>query len=236
MSHDSTSAEGLFNVLLPDAPLTDILTRISTMAARAVPTSAFASITVPKGGSGESPVCTDGRVPIVDQVQYDHDDGPCLRSLRTGQVITVDDMATDSRWPWFSEVAMAQGIRSSVSVPMDVAGNREDVIGALNIFSADPEGFNAETIRALESFAHQAAIVMANARAYWGAVELAEQLQRAMESRATIEQAKGILMAQSRITPDEAFQLLVRASQRENRKLREIAAGIVEHSQARRKP
>src|SRR4051812_12744988 len=77
------------------------------------------------------------------------------------------------------------------------------------------------------------ATVIANARAYWGAKEMADQLRHAMESRATIEQAKGILISQSRVSADEAFELLVRASQRENRKLRDIATDIVERAQGR---
>jgi AmiR/NasT family two-component response regulator len=77
------------------------------------------------------------------------------------------------------------------------------------------------------------ATVIANARAYWGAKEMADQLRHAMESRATIEQAKGILISQSRVSADEAFEILVRASQRENRKLREIATDIVERAQGR---
>ena len=76
-------------------------------------------------------------------------------------------------------------------------------------------------------FAAHAAIVLANSQAYWDAHQLSEDLLQAMKSRATIEQAKGILMGAQRCSADEAFQILVRASQRENRKLREIADEIV---------
>jgi AmiR/NasT family two-component response regulator len=98
-----------------------------------------------------------------------------------------------------------------------------------------PHAFDGEASAAAESLAQQAAIVVANAQAFWGAKHESEHLQRAMESRAVIEQAKGILMAQSGVTPDDAFQLLVRASQRENRKLRMIAIEVVERTQRQRR-
>lgn len=85
-------------------------------------------------------------------------------------------------------------------------------------------------------FAAQAAIVLANAQAYWDARTLSEQMSEAMEHRSTIEQAKGIIMAGGGRNADEAFQVLVRASQRENRKLRDVAAEIVQHAQQRRRP
>jgi hypothetical protein len=54
-----------------------------------------------------------------------------------------------------------------------------------------------------------------------------EGLRRAMEHRAVIEQAKGIIMASTGRTPDEAFELLRQQSQHSNMKLRDIAADIV---------
>jgi AmiR/NasT family two-component response regulator len=71
--------------------------------------------------------------------------------------------------------------------------------------------------------------VLANAYAYWDARELARDMHQAMRSRATIDQAIGIMMCRGGISPQEAFQLLAHASQRQNRKLRDIAADIVDH-------
>jgi AmiR/NasT family two-component response regulator len=88
--------------------------------------------------------------------------------------------------------------------------------------------FTAEAVLQAENFAVPASILLANVQAYWDARQLGERLQRAMRSRATIEHAVSILMASGSGTPEEAFQLLVRVSQRENRKLRDIAADIVD--------
>ena len=104
---------------------------------------------------------------------------------------------------------------------------RHEGVGALNFYSRASAGFSDDDVEVGLQFAAHAAIVLANAQAYWDAHQLSEDLLQAMKSRAAIEQAKGILMGAQRCNADDAFQILVRASQRENRKLREIADEIV---------
>lgn len=217
----------LFEILLPDRPLTDVLQRVTELATRTVGGSTFAGITMAQQGKLHTPVFTDERSPRVDQAQYDNDAGPCVDAFRSGQVFVIDDTAAESRWPEFCSAAVAERIRSTLSVPLDVSGSRNEILGALNLYSEQPGTFDPDAVAAMASFAHQAAVVVANARAYWGAKELADQLQHAIESRAVIEQAKGILMAREGISSSRAFDILVRASQRENRKLREIAHDLV---------
>jgi GAF domain-containing protein len=116
-------------------------------------------------------------------------------------------------------------VRSTLSLPLVVNGAG---IGALNLYAGTPKGFSAEDETIGMDLATAAAIVLANASAYWGAFNLGEQLGEAMASRAEIEQANGILMAQSPGTSaDAAFEILRRASQRENVKLRDIAKPLV---------
>ena len=221
----------LFTVLLPDTPLTDLLDRVTALAARTVGNCTVAGITLAQSGRPQTPVYTDERAPKVDQVQYEHDSGPCLDALREGKVVNISDTATETRWREFCDAAVAAGLRSTLSVPIDVSGSRSEVLGALNLYSETPDAFDDDAVAATESFAHQAAIVIANAQAYWGAKELSDQLQFALESRAVIEQAKGILMGREGVTAEKAFEILVRASQRENRKLRELAADVVRRAE-----
>ena len=100
--------------------------------------------------------------------------------------------------------------------------------------SCEPGAFDDHSIDRIETFTRQAAIVLSNAQVYWDARQLNENLNQAMPSRATIDYAVGIIMAGGGRSPEEAFQLLVRASQRENRKLREIAESIVSGAARRR--
>jgi GAF domain-containing protein len=122
---------------------------------------------------------------------------------------------------------------SSLSVPLPI---QEDLIGALNVYSRRPEAFDEDDIRAGQTFAAYAAVAVANADSFASTAEMAENLRHAMASRATIEQAKGILMARGGVTPEQAFEMLVRASQRENRKLRQVATDLVERVQQRQPP
>jgi GAF domain-containing protein len=217
----------LFALLLPATPLTDVLQRVTQLACRTVASCEMAGITVEQGGRLQTPAYTDERAPRIDQFQYDAGSGPCVDAFRRGVVNQIADTAIDERWIEFSRAAATENIRSTLSVPMDVSGNRTEVLGALNLYSEVPDAFDTDAIASTENLAQQAAIVIANAQAYWGLKELSEQLQAALTSRAVIEQAKGILMAQSHVRADDAFEVLVRASQRENRKVRDIAAEIV---------
>ena len=163
----------------------------------------------------------------IDSAQYAEGGGPCLEAFATGKVVTIDSIADDDRWPAFAATARQHGILSTLSVPLTVGG---EATGAINFYAPAPGGFTAEHQRIASEFASHAAVVLANAQAYWASYEFGQSLQEAMKSRAVIEQAKGVLMSQSHVSEDDAFDLLRRASQRENRKLREIAQQIVEQT------
>jgi GAF domain-containing protein len=109
-------------------------------------------------------------------------------------------------------------------------------IGALNMYSRRKGGFTEDDETTAQQFAVHAAVVLVNADAYWDARDLSERLDQAMQTRSVIEQAKGMLMAVQRCSADEAFELLVKASQRENVKLREIARRLVDNAANREGP
>lgn len=161
----------------------------------------------------------------VDKVQYESGEGPCLNAIADGERHEVPDMKTDDQYPGFSERAAKEGVGSTLALPLKT-GNQ--VIGAMNLYSRSKEAFDEELIPLAEAFATQVAAALGNIDAYKKAVELAHNLEQAMESRATIEQAKGMIMVQGGCNADEAFQTLVTASQTRNRKLRDIATEIVE--------
>ncbi len=107
------------------------------------------------------------------------------------------------------------------------------MIGALNLHSLSEHSFTDADQQIGRLFATQAAIGLQNAQTHEAAVTLAQQLQEALESRATIEQAKGVLIARQHCTSEEAFELLVERSQHENRKLRLVADDVVRAAQQR---
>ncbi len=207
-----------------DATLQETLQQVSDLACAAVPTADMVGLTMLVEGRAKTAVFTDDDAPQIDTAQYETGHGPCLDAFRHQQVYRIDDMVKDSQWPAFSEAAASFGVQSSMSIPLQA---RHEGVGALNFYSRGDTAFSEGDVEVGLQFAAHAAIVLANAQAYWDAHQLSQDLLQAMKSRAAIEQAKGILMGAQRCSADEAFQILVRASQRENRKLREIADEIV---------
>lgn len=203
---------------------------MADLAVSAFPAARYAGISTLIEGRPQTAVFTDERAPEIDSAQYESGSGPCLDAYRHRTVYRIHDTESEKRWVEFASAAAAHGIRSTISFPM--VANGED-IGTLNLYSPEVAGF-AEVDEALGlKLADQVGVLITNSQVYWDAYRLTENLREAMRSRSTIEQAKGILMAQSHCTPDEAFDLLVRASQRENRKLRDIATEIAERAQRR---
>lgn len=218
----------LSNFLVTKTSLGDTLLRVSQITTDAMPAAEMAGITMlAEDGKPKTSVFTDEEAPEIDKAQYESGRGPCLDSWRLGKVVRLDDMAKAvDDYPEFAKLAQAHGVQSTLSLPL-IAG--DEAVGALNLYARVKEGFTDEDEAIGVELATTAAIVLANASAYWEAAELSEQLGEAMVSRAIIEQAKGIVMARSpRLSADDAFGVLRQASQRENVKLREVAQRIVD--------
>jgi GAF domain-containing protein len=160
----------------------------------------------------------------LDELQYADGAGPCLEALNTSVPVFVTDMASETRWPDYMRHAMSLGARSSLSYPLQNDGH---TIGAINLYAFEPIEPNID----LQARASELAAVTAGALAL--ALRLAERqdmignLRNALTSRSVIDQAIGILMAQQRCEARTAFELLRKASQGRNIKLRDVAAGIV---------
>jgi GAF domain-containing protein len=223
----------LARFMVGDVSVQDTLQRIVDLSAVAVPPATYCGVTMLVDDKVTTSVASDPEVRRIDQAQYDAGSGPCLDAFRDGEVHVVPSTEKDRRWPEFSATALEHGIRSTLSLPMRAGAT---TTGALNLYSIEENGFSEDDHRRGEAFATQAAVVVSNAQAYWDARSLSENLTEAMRSRATIEQAKGVLMASSDVGPEDAFDLLRRASQRENRKLREIAEEVVGRYGTRSRP
>lgn len=231
MSSDARAQalSALSRFLVSESSVGETLDRVAEITTAALPSAVMAGIAL-RGENGKptTAVFTDELAPEIDQGQYSSGRGPCLDAWREKRVVRVDDLE-DARddYPEFVKAAQAHGVESTLSLPL-AAGDRG--LGALNLYAKVKSGFSADDEELGVDLAAAASVVLANASDYWSAAELGDQLTEAMKSRAVIEQAKGMLMAQSsdHLTPDGAFDLLRRASQRENVKLREIAVRIVE--------
>jgi GAF domain-containing protein len=218
------SLGALARFFVGDGTVEQTLVRVCELTTEAVPHADLVGITMMVEGRERTAVFTDETAPEIDQAQYDSGEGPCLDAYRQQQAFVIDSTRRSGPWPAFRAAAAAHGIGSTLSLPLGLGEQR---LGALNLYAHREDAFD-DTDRDVGSpFAAQAAIVLANAQAYWDARALGERLGEAMQSRAVIEQAKGMLMAAQHCDEDAAFELLIRASQRENIKLRDLATRIV---------
>jgi GAF domain-containing protein len=160
----------------------------------------------------------------LDEVQYGQDDGPCLQTLRTGQVTLVHDLNTERRWGAYPAHALARGVRSSLSLPLTING---DTRGALNLYSPTANAFGKEEHQQAQILSVQASTALTLAHRQTEQATLTDQLREALATRAVVDQALGILMAQQSCDAETAFGILRHASQNQNRKLRDIAAELV---------
>jgi len=223
------SLRALTQFFVNDGTLGDTLLRVSEMACSITPAS-YAGITLLVDGVARTGVFTHPDAPEIDEAQYRSGEGPCMYAFGHQKTYRIDDTASDTRWPEFAAAALSHGIRATLSVPLAARGAG---IGALNLYAENAGAFTGAHEKAVLVFAEQASIALANAQVYWDARELGENLSEAIKSREVISQAVGIVMSAGGRTPEEAFQVLASASQRENRKVRDIAAEIVTRTMER---
>ena len=215
----------LSRLLLRDESLQSVLQKVADLAKQTVPGVDECSVTLLLGGRASSAVYTGLLAYELDETQYRQGEGPCLQAASSGEVVEVLDARTETRWPDYITEARRKGALSSLSMPLPV---RQEGAAALNLYSHRPAGFTDDSRGTAQEFAAYATIAVSNMYAFDTSRKTAEQLMHAMQSRAVIDQAKGIIMAERRCTADEAFEALAQASQRANRKLRDIAQDIVD--------
>jgi GAF domain-containing protein len=222
----AVAALGALNVT--ESSLSALLDRIAEIAVDAFEHAAFAGMTLL--GRDERPVTaifTSVLSPEIDAAQYRSGKGPCLDAWRRNSTIVIDDTKNlGSPYQEFCAEATEHGVRSTLSLPLTA---EVGAVGALNLYATVPGGFVDEDLVVGIELARVAGLLIQNSAAYWGAHALTKQLDDALASRATVEQAKETLMAAHPGLDDHgAFDLLRRASQHQNVKLREVARRVVE--------
>jgi transcriptional regulator with GAF, ATPase, and Fis domain len=149
----------------------------------------------------------------ADRLQNRVREGPCLDAIWTHVVVRIDDMATETRWPRFAADAARMGVGSCLSFQLFVEHDR---LGALNLYARTAHAFDAESEEVGRVFASHAAVALSGA-------QTEDNLRKAMTSRDVLGQAKGILMERYKLTSDQAFHTLTRASMETNRKIIDVA-------------
>jgi GAF domain-containing protein len=200
------------------------LQQIVQLVCAALDSCSMAGVTLLDPSGPHTIAATNEATERVDAFQYKVESGPCLDAYRNRVMHRVDSTEKDDRWPEFFELARSEGVRSVLSYPLVV---HNDGIGALNLYGEREYAFDEEDERIGQAFATHATITLTHARGSWRNGQARQNLERALETRGIIDQAKGILMARTGTDGDQAFEALRRASQRSNRKVSDLAREIV---------
>ena len=167
---------------------------------------------------------SDERMRHLEELQIRHQEGPCIAAFEDKELVRAEDLTTEERWPTFSQHAIARGVRAVLASPIPY---NQDAVGVVAVLSVDRRPWSAEVELALLAFTDLAALLIASMLLGEQQTELAAQLQSALNSRAIIEQAKGVLIGQQGLTAHAAYAQLRAQARAERRKLAIVSAEVV---------
>ena len=170
---------------------------------------------------------SDDRLGHLEDLQVRHQEGPCIAAFEDKELVGAEDLTQDKRWPSFSEAAVSRGVRAVLASPLPY---NQDAVGVVAVLSEKRHPWSAEGELALLAFTDLAALLIASMMQGEEQSELAAQLQIALNSRAIIEQAKGVLIGQQGLSARSAYEQLRAQERAERRKLLAISAEVVRNA------
>jgi GAF domain-containing protein len=234
MTTDVTSAdrhpvERLFvllaDTLADDFDISDVLDHLAHACVELLGATAAGILLADPGTTLRVVAASDESTHLLEVFQVEGKSGPCLEAHDTCRLVAVPDLAASAeRWPEFAERAVALGFASVHAFPMRL---RSEVIGAVNLFHASRTTLSPEAVSVAQALADIATISILQMRLMRERVEVAEQLQLALNSRIVIEQAKGMLAEVGGIEMGRAFDALRRYARDRNLRLTSLAESVV---------
>lgn len=221
----SAAITSLQDVLLTTAGVDEFLEGVAQAAARHVGPATSATITLRRDGRPTLLAASDPRAAECDEAEYAADDGPCLSSIDLGSLVHVPDLARETRWPEWRAATGRRGYASAACLPRAV---RPGAHIALNLYADEPNSWNEAAIAVADMYADEIARATTLSLRAADQAELNADLRAALVSRAVIDQAIGVVMAENRCPADEALAILRSASRHRKTKLRDVAAAIIE--------
>lgn len=222
------AVDELHAMLATTVPVAALLDAVVARAAMRSGPGSAAAITLRVDGAGTVAAASDERSAACDRAEQTAGDGPCLESARVGHVITVPEVEQDDRWPMWRAATLHAGFGSAAALPAPASASGSSGIElAINLYRTSSGPWEEPLLADVGRFAEDAARAVAVAAHAEQQARVNTDLKQAMASRSVIDQAMGVVMAQNRCGPEEAFGILRRASQHRNAKLRDVATEIV---------
>lgn len=205
----------------------ELLQKAVDLAHDIIPGADSCGVTIDFDGSTYTATYTDLLTLTVDRHQYDAGAGPCLQASRTGESVVVDCTDRDDRWPDFTDAARAEGILSVLASPIRTL---DGVIGSFNLYGLRDHAFDDIDTDVLEGITTTVGRAIGEHTRYSDAASAVRALREAMEQRAPIEQARGIMMAMDGVDAEAAFAALSDEAQRRGLRVRDVAAEFVQRT------
>ncbi|VXB92088.1 ANTAR domain protein [Arthrobacter sp. 9AX] len=218
----------LHDMIIGSTSVSGFLGDLSVMAASTLSETADSHIecgvTLRRRKRSATVAGSSDRALVLDKLEQDLGQGPCLTSLETMKPVILADVQTDPRWPEYQKLLAANGCRSVLGVPLALD---ESQAAALDFFATESGVFSEKVVQRAEGYAELAGRALRLALRIADAQNLAEDLGAALEHRTEINLACGVVMAQNRCSQEEAMAVLTKASSHRNQKLRDLAADIL---------
>jgi transcriptional regulator with GAF, ATPase, and Fis domain len=215
----------LADTMVDDYDVADLLDQLVNACVHVLGVTAAGLLLDDQQGNLALVASTSQETRLLELFVLQNNEGPCMDCVRTGAAVTSDDLAQDlDRWPAFVPAARGAGFHSAAAVPMRL---REQTIGGLGLFLDLPQPIPAASRRLAQALADVATIGILQQRSLHHSHVLSEQLQSALTSRITIEQAKGVLAERNGLTMAAAFDALRRHARDHNLKLTDVATAVV---------
>lgn len=213
----------LADTLVDDFDVIDVLTTLSGRCVELLDAAATGILLADTSGALQVMAASSEAATVLELFQIQNEEGPCLDAFRTGRAVAHADLRGGSPWPRFATKASSAGFNSVHAFPMVVRAN---VLGTLNLFMIEARPLDASDVVIAQALAHAATLALLQNRISEDRQRLTAQLQGALNSRITIEQAKGVISEMAHIGTDEAFLRLRAYARNHNAKLTEVAAGV----------
>ncbi len=215
----------LADTLVDDFDVVDFFASLAERAVQLEIATEAGILLVDEAGDLQFVAASHERTHLLELFQVQNSEGPCHDCFTTGEPVSVDDLeAASDRWPLFAPRAVAAGFRSVQAVPLRLRGA---VLGAFNLFLNEPGGIDHEAEAVVQAMADVATIGLLQQRELDRAHTVEGQLQRALQTRIGIEQAKGIVSEQLGIEMAAAFGLVRGYSRNHNQKLHDVALDVI---------
>jgi GAF domain-containing protein len=214
----------LAGLLMATGSFEELMQRIADLSARTVVGASTCGITLAQDGHVVTVASADPLARLLDEQQYELDQGPCLEALATAAVVSAPDLSRETCWNGYPVRALAHGVRAVYSSPLLV---HDQPIGALNLYATTTDPSDDAAQETMAQIAALAAATITAAMRHYDEATLTDHLRSALSSRSVIDQAMGIVMATQHCTPDRAFDILRAVSQHRNIPIRQVAADLV---------